>query len=172
VHEIGDDDPSPLDPSKKAGDDHDHDHAKGSLFYGLARGLAVEADRHVMRQVELMWADRGSLYGDTGQLDTGKMQVGHDAFTAEAQTRAKAEAKRATKQGYKFAQSDAGNEALFTQRPAVRDLLNIVDLIISHPEDSVWWRPVVDGYVDAHPDEVARHIRLRNRVRGARTKVS
>jgi hypothetical protein len=169
VHEIGDEDPAPLDPSKKPGADHDH--LKGSIFYGLARALAVEADRHVMRQVELVWADRGSLYGDKGALDTGKMEIGHEAFGDEATKRAKAEEQRAARQKFKFAQSDAANQPLLAQRPALRKLLDLVDLIISHPDDSMWWRPVFDRYVDAHPEEVARHIRQRNRVRGERTRI-
>ena len=171
IHDIGDEDPAPLDPSKKAGDDHDHEHVEGSVFYGLARALALEADRHVLRQVELVWADRGSLYGDAGALDTKGMQVDHAAFASEAKTRADAEAKRAKGQGFGHAQSAEGNQAELAKRPAARDLLNLVDLIISHPEDSMWWRPVFDAYIGEHHDEVARHIRQRNRVRGDRTRV-
>ena len=119
-----------------------------------------------------MWAGQGSLYGDAGELDKSKEEVGHDAFTKEAGGRAKQEEKRAAHDHWKFAQSDPANQALLGQRPEVRQLLELVDLIISHPDDSNWWRTVYNDYIGAHPDEVARHIRERNAVRGARTTVA
>ncbi len=147
-----------------------HDHGEGSIFGKLARALAAEADRHVLRQVELVWQDRGSLYGDGKALDTSKMAVGHDAFTAEAETRAAAEERRAAKAGYQFAQHDDDSSTL--RRPGVRELLDLVDLIIAHPDDSTWWRTVAGAYIDANPDEVARHIRERNATRGNRRKIT
>ena len=57
------------------------------------------------------------------------------------------------------------------RRPEVRKLLDMVDLIIAHPDDSSWWRPVMDKYVGAHPDEVAHHIKARNAARGARQRI-
>ncbi|MBK7537521.1 MAG: hypothetical protein IPI49_19550 [Myxococcales bacterium] len=77
----------------------------------------------------------------------------------------------AAKTGYQHAQSDADN-ADVVNRPGVRALLDLVDLIISHPNDTNWWRTVTETYVNAHPDEVARHIRERNATRGNRSKVT
>jgi hypothetical protein len=148
-----------------------HDAEQGSVFYGIARALAVEADRHVLRQAELMWASSGSLYGDGKALETSKMTVGHDAFVKEAGARGQAEGKRAAKQGFKHAQSDAAQAALLAKRPEVKQLLDIVDVIIAHPEDSTWWRPVMDGYVNDHAPEVAEHIRARNATRANRRRV-
>ncbi len=147
----------------------EHDHAEGSIFGKLARALATEADRHVLRQIEIVWADRGSLYGDGKALDTSKMEVDHDAFNKEADKRADAEAKRAEKTGYYHKQSDTDVGGL--GKPGVRDLMDSVDLILSHPDDSTWWKTVTDNYVNANPDEVARHIRERNSTRGNRRRI-
>jgi hypothetical protein len=149
----------------------EHDHSKGSIFGKLARALATEADRHVLRQVEIMWQDRGSLYGDGKPLDTSDMKVGHDAFNKEADTRAAAEEKRAAKTGYQYAQSDANN-ADQMRKPGVRDLMDLVDLIIAHPDDSVWWKTVASSYIRENSDEVALHIRERNATRGSRRRIS
>jgi hypothetical protein len=172
LHQLGKPDTKPLDPAAQAaGAGVRHDDEAGSIFYGLARALAIEADRHVLRQVELMWASQGTLYGDKGDLDKSKEEVGHEAFSKEAAGRAQTEEKRSAHAGFKFAQSDAANAALVA-RPEVRDLLNLVDLIVSHPDDSSWWRTVFDIYIAAHPVEVAQHIRERNTTRGARTTVA
>jgi len=151
----------------------EHQHAEGSIFGGLARALASEADRHVLRQVELVWQDRGSLYGDGQALDASTMEVGHDSFGKEAGQRATAEGKRAKGDGYHFAQSE-GKNATAMAKPGVPALLNLVDLILSHPDDSAWWRTVAETYINqgTHADEVARHIRERNAVRGNREQVT
>jgi hypothetical protein len=152
-------------------DGAEHAQSDGSIFYGLGRALAVEADRHVMSQVEIMWKDRGSLYGDGTALDTSQMAVGKDAFGQQAQARAGDEEKRAGKTGYNFAQADASKAGTMA-KPGVRELMNMVDLILAHPNDSTWWKSVYDQYIGAHPDEVARHIRERNSVRGNRGRIS
>ena len=149
----------------------EHAHGEGSIFGGLARALATEADRHVLRQVEIMWQDRGSLYGDGKALDTSTMEVGHDAFNKEADTRAAAEEKRAAKTGYRYAQSDAANADLMG-KPGVRDLMDLVDLILAHPDDSSWWKTVAGTYIDTNFEEVARHIRERNSTRGNRRRIT
>ena len=125
----------------------------------------------MLRQAELMWAASGSLYGDGVGLDTWSMTVSHAGFTKEAGTRGEAEGKRAAKQGFKHAQSDPANQALLQKRPEVKQLLDIVDAIIAHPDDTAWWRPVLDGYVGVHADEVAEHIKARNETRGARKRI-
>ncbi|MCE9578583.1 MAG: DUF4157 domain-containing protein [Deltaproteobacteria bacterium] len=170
--------PPKLDPSQPPGVTLEPD--DGSIFYGLGRALAIEADRHVLQQVERMWAEdlshhggastRGSLYGDAKPLDTSAMVVDTATVDAEAQTRATDERERAGAAGYGYAQADASN-AIVMHRPEVRKLMNLVDLIIAHPDDSTWWRTVVDGYVSAHPDEVANHIQARNSTRRHRTRL-
>ncbi len=167
-----------LDPSQPPGVTQAPD--AGSLFYGIGRALAVEADRHVLEQVERMWAEdlshhggksqQGSLYGDGKALDKQAMVVATATVDSEAQARASDERERAATAGYNFAQADASN-ALVMHRPEVRKLMNLVDLIIAHPDDSTWWRTVVDGYVNGHPDEVAAHIQARNSTRRNRTRV-
>ena len=157
---------TPIDPGAQVGPAHDPD--EGSIFYGLATALAREADRHVLRQAELVWADRGTLYGDRDGLDTRQMTVGHDEMTQQASGRAAQERARAEDRGYAFAQAEADKQGLLDARPEARRLLDLVDLIIAHPDDSTWWKPVFDGYVAGHADEVARHIRERNGVRARR----
>jgi hypothetical protein len=149
----------------------EHAHGEGSIFGGLARVLATEADRHVLRQVEIMWQDRGPLYGDGKALDTSTMEVGHDAFNKEADTRAAAEEKRAAKTGYQYAQSDTDNADLMS-KPGVRDLMDLVDLILAHPDDSSWWKTVAGTYINTNFEEVARHIRERNSTRGNRRRIT
>jgi hypothetical protein len=99
------------------------------------------------------------------------MQIGHHAFGGEAQSRAEQEQQRAGKAGYRFAQSDPANTNLLAQRPEAKKLLDLADLIISHPDDSQWWRSVFDRYIADNSDDVARHIRERNATRGARTTI-
>jgi hypothetical protein len=119
-----------------------------------------------------MWASSGgSLYGDGKALDTAEMTVGHDAFVKEADARGQAEGKRAAKQGFKHAQSDPAHAALLAKRPEVKQMLDLVDVIIAHPDDSTWWRPVMNAYVTDHAPEVAQHIRARNATRGNRKRI-
>lgn len=140
------------------------------MFYGLARVLALEADRHVMQQVERMWASRGSLYGDATALDTSTMQVASAQFTREAQVRADQEHQRAAQAGHGHAQSRAEHQQLM-QQPEIRTLLNLADLIIAHPDDSTWWKTVFDRYFSLNPDAVASHIEVRNSVRRNRRTI-
>src|SRR5205823_11434657 len=113
----------------------EHEESDRSIFYGLARALAVEADRHVLGQVENIWKDRGSVYGDGTTLDSSKMEVGADAFGKQADARAADEEKRSAKAGMSFAQADASNADMLA-KPGVRELLNMVDLMLAHPDDS------------------------------------
>ncbi|HTJ46723.1 MAG TPA: DUF4157 domain-containing protein [Kofleriaceae bacterium] len=149
----------------------EHEESDGSIFYGLARALAVEADRHVLGQFESIWADRGSLYGDGSKLDKSQQEVGDDAFGKQADARAAQEEKRTAASGMKHAQEDPGNAAMMA-KPGVRGLMNTVDLILAHPDDSTWWKTIFDDYINGkgHADEVARHIRERNSTRGNRRK--
>jgi hypothetical protein len=153
---------APLHPGQPKGADFDIE--DGSVFYGLARALAVEADRHVVQQVERMWATQGSVFGDGASLDTSKMQVTSAQFNAEATRRGDAEQQRARRAGHHHAQSAADPSQLM-KRPEVRGLMNVVDLIIAHPDDSSWWKTVFDGYINANPEGMAHHIEARNSVR-------
>ena len=95
--------------------------------------------------------------------------VPHDAFAREA--RSYAQSPKATAKGQKFAQMGASRE-LVEKRPELRTLLDMVDLIFSHPDDTKWWRPIFDSYVNAHPAEVAEHIVHRNATRGSRQRIT
>lgn len=44
------------------------------------------------------------------------------------------------------------------------ELLNAVDLYISHPSDTQWWRSIVVNYIKNNGDEVYKHIKLRNKM--------
>ena len=84
------------------------------------------------------------------------------AVTAEAQAHSAQERERAATTGRSFA---TGEE---TGIPGVPDLLALVALFISHPEDSTWWRSILTSYVNAHEEEVINHIKARNLTRGNR----
>jgi len=49
--------------------------------------------------------------------------------------------------------------------------MDSADPIMAHPDDSQWWKTVTTTYVNANPDEVARHIRERNSTRGSRRRI-
>ncbi len=169
----------PLHPGEPAGADHDVE--EGSIFYGLGRSLALEADRHVMAQVERMWAEdvshhphtgmrQGSLYGDGSKLDQSKMIVDDASMVTEAGKRGDEERDRSKAAGHVHAQEMADNASTM-RRPEVKKLMDLVDLIMSHPEDSTWWKGVFDSYISGNADLVATHIQQRNSVRRNRTKL-
>jgi hypothetical protein len=150
------------------GHGHDEEHedlGEGSSFYGLHRALAVEADRHIMKQLEVCW--RGQLI--PGQnIDEGKMEVGHDKVLGEAQQVAGWAAEQRAKGGFRHAQTDPRVNAELRGRPEVMSLLNLVDMFVSHPTSSLWWRTIFDNYLAQHGEEVHGAILARNRTRGRR----
>jgi hypothetical protein len=159
------------------------EHEAGSPFYGLGVALALEAQRHLYRQMELVWrqrtGDQGAHFTDftdeRGQAHSGReaserrdreMVVDHGELLGQGATQAARERQRnADQRHFRRAQDSAAGQAEAAQMPAVTDLLNLVDLFISHPDDSTWWRTVMDRYVGAHPAEVYSHIRRRNATR-------
>jgi hypothetical protein len=166
---------APLHPEQQQGEMAHHDHEEGSIFYGLARALSVEADRHILQAAQTMWAGSGSLYGDGQQFNPGAMVNSQPQIEREASGRAASEERRAAQPAgpglghFNFAQTDPANQEALRRNPAVLSMLNLADEFISHPDDSTWWRPVFSGYVGSHGDEIARHIRERNSMRAERT---
>jgi hypothetical protein len=152
-------------------DEHSHDSlAGGSPFYELHRSLAVEADRHMMHQLEVCW--KGHAAGDElipGQkVDEKKMALGHDALLGDAKEVAGDAADRSKKAGFRHAQSDEKVPQALRDRAEVMQLLDLVDYFISHPSASTWWVTIFDNYIAAHGDEVKEHIAARNKTRGRR----
>ncbi|MDQ3365140.1 MAG: DUF4157 domain-containing protein [Myxococcota bacterium] len=149
---------------------HEHDHededlAEGSSFYGLHQVLAVEADRHIQKQLETCW--KAQLI--PGQnADDKKMQVGHDAVLAEAKTAAGWASKQREQAGFRHAQSDERVPAELRNRPEVMALLDLVDYFVSHPASSTWWRTIFDNYIATHGEEVHHAILARNKTRSLR----
>jgi len=154
-------------------EDHDVEHAKGSPFFGLARALAVESLKHNEAQLQVVWSHLPwvgdtSLFGDGKQYqyenaDPKASQQVHADLMKAAGVRAAAEEKRAGKEGTAFLQATKGLD------PEVVKLLDLVDLFISHPDDTKWWQPVFDAYIATDPDSVYDSILRRNKTRGART---
>lgn len=168
------------------GDEHQH----GSSFYGLGVALAREAQRHMYRQVESAWSaihgehvnvadlrdEQGKLVseeaGVAGSAASARrdasMETGHEDVISQARTRAGEEATHYAAAGFARTQDSEDAQSLGAQHPEVTDLLNLVDLYVSHPNDSSWWRTVMDTYVRAHSDEVYHHIQRRNGTRSYR----
>lgn len=149
------------------------EHADGSLFYGLHRVLAVEADRHVFTQMQAVCSaaqggqtDR-SLFGD-GVLYGTTTRVQHGQVLAAGSERADEEQQRAKADGFAHGPKGAHDREYLAKHPEAQALLNLADLFISHPDDSSWWHPLLDDYVSRHEAEVVAHIQARNRVRGDR----
>lgn len=158
-----------LDHQSGDGHDHeDHDHeslAEGSSFYGLHRALAVEADRHMMRQMEQVW---GAQLIPGKNIDEDDMAIGHGSILAEAKGVAGQAAKQAGKTGLRHAQSDSRVSPALRNRPEVMQLLDLVDYFLSHPTASSWWRKIFDSYISQHAEEVHGAILARNQTRGRR----
>jgi hypothetical protein len=135
-----------------------------SLFHGLHKQLALEADRHILLSMQTVWQGRGSLFGD-GAIFSPRTLAGHHDVTAAATSQSN-RARRLYQHdlpGASFAQSDGQNQSALRAQPGLSELLNLADLFISHPGDNTWWRGIVSAYVSTHADEVARHISQRGR---------
>ena len=140
---------------------------EGSTFYGLHRALAVEADRHVMHQMETCWGPGAELI--PGQnIDERDMAVSHQSMLDEATNVAAGAADAARSSGHRHAQSDARAPDEVRSNPDVRSLLDLVDYFVSHPTASSWWYDIFDAYVAANGPEVAAAIGNRNKTRGHR----
>ena len=161
---------------EKLDEHHDHDHAvddheehenlaEGSSFYGLHRALAVEADRHILKQLETCWQAQ-VIPGQN--IDEKKMEVGHDKILQESQTVAGWAAEQHTRAGFRHAQSDERVSPELRNRPDVMSLLNLVDYFVSHPSSSMWWRTIFDNFLATHGEEVHNAILSRNKTRSRR----
>ena len=137
----------------------EHDIEEGSIFFGLHRDLAVEADSHVINKIGEVWEEKTR----ETRIEALRSSPGStsNTITSEASRRQRAEQQRATAEGR---YSEAGDFTL----TAHTELMAMVDLFIAHPDDSTWWRPILSSYVSAHEAEVIRHIRARNRTRASR----
>lgn len=152
------------------GEEDKHEHADGSLFYGLHRALALEADRHVLSQMQRVWAKSGgSLLGD-GKTYAAQNSIGEDVIGKEAESRSNSEQARAKEEGMQHAQSDGKNSTYLAEHPEVKKLLDLADLFVSHPDDSTWWKGIFQGYIGAHEEEVVEHILARNKTGAQRGK--
>jgi hypothetical protein len=145
-----------------------HSHAStegGSPFYELHRRLAIEADRHVLHQMEVCW---GASLVPGQRVADRPMAVEHEDMLMEAAGVANVAGEAAGRAGIRHAQTDERVPESLRSRGEVRDLLNLVDYFVSHPSSSSWWKDLFDGYVAEHGDEVQAHIMERNQTRGRR----
>ena len=154
------------DPDHEVDDDEEHeDLGEGSSFYGLHRALAVEADRHLMYQMEACWGD--SLI--PGQrVDEMVATNPHETIVSEAAHVAGDAADAARAAGHRHAQSDERVPEDIRNNPDVRTLLDLVDYFVSHPAASTWWHDIFDSYIAEHAAEVNQSILNRNNTRGRR----
>lgn len=154
------------DPNHEHDDHEEHDDlGEGSSFYGLHRALAVEADRHLQKQLETAWHAQ-LIPGQN--IDDKKMEVGHDKVLTEASQVAGWAAEQRGKAGMRHAQTDTRVPGELRSRPEVKSLLDLVDLFVSHPSSSLWWRSIFDNYIAQHPEEVHQAILSRNKTRSKR----
>jgi hypothetical protein len=160
----------------KLDEHHDHDHkvdddeehedlAEGSSFYGLHRALALEADRHIMKQLETCWKDQ-LIPGRN--IDEDKMAIDHERMLGEASQVAGWASEQRQRAGFRHAQSDERIAPELRGRPEVMQLLDLVDMFISHPSSSLWWRSIFDSYLAKNGEEVHKAILARNRTRSRR----
>ncbi len=222
-----------------------HADNSSSTFYSLGVALAQEAQRHLYKQMEAVWAEttKNPNFRLTGEesanhRDRG-MKVGHDEIQKQAAQhqrieRARAKGKTAieippngdltlaqitkahapalidTHGGKRYDNTDSrwtelkGANANIPENvkadtnltlvipnhtikfppgwlvrsnmrhaqtaadagkrgPALTKMHDLVDLFVSHPDDSTWWQTVVDNYVTANEEEVFGHIKARNK---------
>lgn len=139
-----------------------HGPEEGSPFFEIHRQLAIAADTHLHVLMEQAWqAENPSaemIPGSFRSMDTADFE----SRNREADRRAAAARSLAAREYRRFAQTESIPEA-------VRPVLNAVDLYISHPADSTWWRSIIEGFVRANPELVAADIARRNATRPSRT---
>ena len=156
----------------------------GAAFFGLSRLLAVEAIKHCFAQLQVVWAadtrfsDRSLLGNKTGMfkfvsgISPGSSDAVHAGVLEEARRREKEEAARASaknkdQEPESYLAQTSGKPQL--ELTGVRDLLNLVDEFVAHPEDNpAWWKPIFDRYVADHREALVHSILQRNLTRGER----
>jgi hypothetical protein len=147
-------------------EEHSHeDLAGGSTFYALHRRLAVEADRHLMAQVEAVWG-QGNLGDD--RVDPRSMEIDEQQISADANRYSWVAAAEAAQRGHRFAQNDTRVNPELRNRAEVRQLLALVDYFISHPAAATWWKPIVDRAIAEDAPGLYAQILSRNKTRKRR----
>ena len=158
--------PGKLPPShSEISKDHPGHMVKGanttkSLFFEIHELLAIEADKHILFLVEQAWQEKtpgSSVIPDRPtSADTAKI-VGLDMDAAKI-----AQSEMAASIGKReFAQLSVGS-------PSLIRVLNAVDLYISHPADSNWWKSIVNDYIKSNTAQVKQEIERRNKTMGER----
>jgi hypothetical protein len=150
-------------PPHPADEDHSvHGPEGASPFFEIHRQLAIAADTHLHVLMEQAWQTSDTsaemIPGSTRSMDEADLE----SRNVEAGARASASGALAAREGRRFAQAESIPEP-------VRPVLNAVDLYISHPADSTWWRSIIEGFVRANPQLVADDIARRNATRPSRT---
>lgn len=149
------------------GEEHGHEALNGgSSFYELHRRLAVEADRHVMKQMETVWGGKQLIPGKN--VDEDDMSVSHAKMLKDAKGVAKDASEASERGGFRHAQSDARLPQAMRDRPEVMSLLDLVDYFVSHPTASTWWHGIFDSYIAQNGSKVHADILARNKTRGRR----
>lgn len=139
-----------------------HGETDGSPFFEMHRQLAIAADTHLHVLMEQAWQQspgtgQALIPGTTRQMD----QVAYEVRNHEASKRAADAKVLAQQEARRFAQQEGLPET-------VKPLLNAVDLYISHPADTDWWRSIIEGFVRQNPQLVAKDIARRNQTRPSR----
>lgn len=141
-----------------------HGPSPESIFYRIHRNLAVAADQHIVALMDRAWANATGnqlIEGQEQEFDPDEM----DRRNMEASKQAYLDQNLAAIEGRRNLQS----EMMGMMSPDLQDVLNTVDLYISHPVDTQWWRPIVMDYLSSVPEEViAEQIMARNETRGLR----
>ena len=149
---------------EEAAEDPEHELADGSPFYGIHRELALEADRHIIAQVHDIWeADFPTPNETRGDVVNARTIFDRDELMDQAIEQQAIEEERARREGRSFR---TGQED--TDVSEAQEVLALVDLFISHPDDNNWWRPIIQNYVARNEAEVIAHIRARNQTRSNR----
>ncbi|MBC8186327.1 hypothetical protein H8E88_35035 [candidate division KSB1 bacterium] len=153
----------PPHPAPKDAPGHQMD--AGSPFFELHKVLAVQAVKHLDILMARVWKTK-SLVGSkwSPQLSEAALK----AANLEATKAAKREKRRHRRGGTGIKRSFQQTELDLKNRPNMRSLLDAVDLYISHPDESDWWRPIVRNYVNKNTNKVLKEIALRNMSRKAR----
>lgn len=138
-----------------------HQHEDGSIFFALHRALAVSADEAILAQMQVVWGSRIPMLGNGKPYPLSKFDVAQSTCDSLAQSAAKL----AKEEGRRFAQTDPVNAALVKNKELLK-LLNLVDVLISHPADVTL--PAMNRYF-RFPHELKKQVEARNATRGART---
>ena len=145
-------------------EEHEHETSEGSLFFELHRQLALEADRHIIVQMNQTWnKEQAQPASEPGRLGTTNTNQPTDSLLTNARKFQAAEAERASQARRAFA---TGHES---DIEGLSNTLALVDLFITHPDDSTWWHSILNEYVQAHEEEVIAHIQIRNKTHSKRS---